>query len=179
MATEDGSLLHNWLGPGARRLERHVTVVRASPEKAAEATELVRLADMPVVRLLFWLRGIPHSKDQTLRDFFSAPPFYILEDDPSQEVVIGTAGRLLRSRAFSSPAELRDYAEAGTIKAIANFRVEPAESGCLISTETWIETYGRRASWLFRAYWLIVGPFSALIRRIFLRAARLRAEGRQ
>ena len=63
------------------------------------------------------------------------------------------------------------------MRAIANFRVDTTDSGSLISTETWVATFGSMASWLFRAYWLIVGPFSALIRREFLRVARKMAEG--
>ena len=174
-----GWLIDCWLGQGARLLERHETFVAVPQEAAAEAIQQVTLAEMPAVRLLFWLRGIRHSGQQTFRDFFSTPPFYILEDEPTREVVIGTAGRLLRPRAFSSPAELRDYAEAGTIKVIANFRVDAVEGGSLMSTETWVQTYGRRASWRFRAYWLVVGPFCALIRREFLRVARRRAEQAQ
>ena len=172
------SLIDGWLGPEARLLVRHESLVAAPPERAYEAIQQVRLADMPVVRGLFTMRGIRHSKEMTLLEFFSTRPFLILEEVPAQEVVIGTAERLRRSRAHpSTPDEFRAYAGEGTMRAIANFRVDATESGSLISTETWIETFGRRARWLFRAYWLIVGPFSALIRREFLRTARKIAEG--
>ena len=171
-------LIDGWLGPEARLLERHESRVAAPPGRAYEAIRQVRLANMPVVRALFTIRRIPHSKEMTLFEFFSTRPFLILDELPAQEVVIGTAERLRRSRAhLSTPEEFRAYTGEGTMRAIANFRVDATEGGSLISTETWIETFGRRARWLFRAYWLIVGPFSALIRREFLRTARKMAEG--
>ena len=133
---------------------------------------------MPIVRALFTVRRIRHSKEMTLLEFFSTPPFMILEEAPAQEFVIGIAGQPWRAKDYAStPDEFRASGRAGTMQAIANFRVDAKEGGSLISTETWVATFGRRARWLFRGYWLIVGPFSALIRREFLRAARATAEG--
>lgn len=170
------SLIDGWLGPEARLLERHESLVAAPPERAYEAVQQVRLMDMPVVRALFTLRRIPCSKEMTLRDFFSTPPFMILEEVPAQEAVIGTANRLWRFRHPSTPDEFRAFTKPGTMQAVANLRVDATESGSLISTETWVATFGPMASCLFRAYWLIVGPFSALIRREVLRTARKMAE---
>lgn len=171
------SLIDGWLRPEARLLERHESRVTAPPQRAYEAMRQVRLAHMPIVRVLFTIRRIPHSRDMTLREFFSTPPFLILEEVPDQEVVIGVAGRPWRFREHpSTPDEFRASAQPGTMQAIASFRVDATGGGSLISTETWVATFGPVASWLFRAYWLIVGPFSALIRREFLREARKTAE---
>jgi len=172
------SLIDGWLEPEARLLERHESHVAAPPERAYEAIRQVRLAEMPIVRALLTVRRIPHSKEMTLQEFFSTPPFLILEEAPEQEVVIGTADWLWRHREHpSTPDEFRAFPKEGTMRAIANFRVDTTDSGSLISTETWVATFGSMASWLFRAYWLIIGPFSALIRREFLRVARKMAEG--
>ncbi len=172
------SRIDGWLGPEARLLERHESRVAAPPERVAEAVEQIRLTDMPIVRLLFIMRGIRHSGEMTLREFFSTPPFLILEEVPALEVVIGNAGGPWRLREPPSALDadgFRASGRPGTMRAIANLRVEATESGSLLSTETWVEASGPRACWLFRAYWLIIGPFSALIRREFLRAARMRA----
>ncbi len=169
-------LIDGWLGPEARLLERHDTSGAAPHQRAYEAIQQVRLSDMPIVRALFRIRRIPHSKEMTLRAFFSTPPFLILEEDPSREVVIGVVSRLGRSLPYSIPEEFRACTEEGVIRAIVNFRVESIGDESHISTETWIETFGSRARWLFRTYWLIVGPFSALTRREFLRAARNAAQ---
>ena len=85
------SLIDGWLGPEARLLERHESRVAAPPERAYEAIRQVRLANMPIVRALFTMRRIPHSKEMTLLEFFSTRPFLILDEASAQEVVIGTA----------------------------------------------------------------------------------------
>lgn len=170
------SLIDGWLSSRARLLERHEVRVAASAERAYEAIAQVRLIDMPVVRALLFIRRIPYSKGMTLRQFFGTPPFLILEDDPPHELVFGVAVGW-RPPAFPTPEDFRRYEREGAIKAAGNFQIEAIESGSLISTETWIETFGARARWRFRAYWLIVGPFSALIRREFLRAAQNSAQG--
>ena len=176
MSRRPALLIDGWLGSEARLLERHDASVAAPHQRSYEAIQQVRLSDMPIVRVLFSIRRIPHSKEMTLRTFFSTPPFLILEEDPSREVVIGVASRLGRVPLYSTPEEFRACTEEGVIRAIASFRVESIGDESCISTETWIETFGSRARWQFRAYWLIVGPFSALIRRQFLRAARNSAQ---
>lgn len=159
-------------------------LVAAPPDRTYEAAQQATLRNMPVVRLLFALRRIPHSREMTLREFFTTPPFLILEEDPPHEVVIGVAGRSWRLRtggarrvAPTTPAEFRAFAEEGAMRVIANFRVEATSSGSRLSTETWVETFGPRARRLFRAYWFVIGPFSAVTRREFLRVARQGAEG--
>jgi hypothetical protein len=44
---------------------------------------------------------------------------------------------------------------------VANFSVEATPTGSLLSTETWVETHGTRARWLFAVYWLAIGPAAA------------------
>ena len=62
------SLIDGWLGPEVRLLERHELRVAAPPERAYEAIRQVRLAEMPIVRALFTVRRIPHSKEMTLQE---------------------------------------------------------------------------------------------------------------
>lgn len=184
MTTQDSrALITGWLGPSARRLQRHQVFVAAPPNRTYEAVQEVRLRDVPVVRVLFTLRRIPYAKDATLRRFFSTPPFLILQEDSPREIVFGVAGRSWRMRDGNtnvlrpmSPAEFRAYADEGTMRAIANFRVDPKNGGAQLSTETWVETHGAGASRRFAAYWLLIAPFSAMTRRAFLRAARQAAE---
>ena len=56
-----------------------------------------------------------------------------------------------------------------------DFRAEPHGGGSLLSTETRVHALTPRARRLFRLYWLVVGPFSALIRRRWLKAIAARA----
>ncbi|MGH9649109.1 MAG: hypothetical protein ACRD3I_01435, partial [Terriglobales bacterium] len=65
----------------------------------------------------------------------------------------------------------------GYAKAMWNFTVERAEEGVTrLATETRVVTYGSSARRKFRAYWLVVGPFSGLIRKEMLRLVKRNAE---
>jgi hypothetical protein len=58
-----------------------------------------------------------------------------------------------------------------------NFRVEPAGNGeCRIVTETRVFATSPPASRAFAAYWRVIYPGSALMRRMWLRAIERRAE---
>jgi hypothetical protein len=70
------------------------------------------------------------------------------------------------------PARIDGWLPRG---AIGNFRAEPAPGGSRIWTETWAFAPARNQTFLFTCYWLLIGPFSAWIRRMLLGAARRRA----
>jgi len=178
---EDASIA-SWLGPEARRLQRHELFVAAPADRTYDAIQDVSLRDMPLVRTLFMLRGISYRKEMPLKQFFSTWPFLMLSDDPPREVVFGIAGPFLpRARRKGvelplTPGDFRAFGEEGCIRAVANFRVDPVKNGSRLSTETWVETFGPAAARRFNVYWFLIAPFSALIRRQFLRAARRLAE---
>ncbi len=75
----------------------------------------------------------------------------------------------------ASPDAFRRAAPTAHLAAVASFRAEAAPGGARLATETWTRTSGRTAALAFGAYWLAIGPWSAWIRRLILRAARARA----
>jgi hypothetical protein len=175
--------IDRWLPPGARRLEHHSIVVGAEPRAALAAIGAVRLRDVPIVGALFTLRGIPHRADATLLEFFGTSPFLILEEEPGRELVFGVVGPFwqlrrgrLPPRIPATPAEFRAALAEGRMAAVGNFRVEPTEDGSRLWTETWGWVPGSVEATAFTAYWMLVGPFSAWIRRLLLRAGRRGAE---
>jgi hypothetical protein len=64
----------------------------------------------------------------------------------------------------------------GLVKAAINFRVTPASTGCVVSTETRVWAADSAARRRFAAYWRVIYPGSAWIRRAWLQAIRQRAE---
>lgn len=178
------SLLDAWLPRGAWRLEHHFIDVAAAAGDALDAVGGLRLRDVPAVGALFSLRGLPYRGEMSLREFFSTSPFLVLGEEASRELVFGVVGPFWQWRRGSvplrvpgTPAEMRAALADGRMAAIGNFRADPAAGGSRLWTETWVYAPrpGQRA--LFTGYWLLVGPFSAWIRRIFLRAAARRAPG--
>jgi hypothetical protein len=59
-----------------------------------------------------------------------------------------------------------------------DLRATAAGDGALLETETRIYLTDAAARRRFGAYWLMIRPFSGLIRRLWLRAAKRRAEAR-
>ena len=147
-----------WLGEGARCVKWHEVTVRASPQQAYRAVLELPLADLPLTRMLFVIRGIAYHRGMTVLELFTTAPFRLLEETAPTEIVFEISRRGFR--------------------AVANIRVEPQGDGARVTTATWVETWGWLATVSFRAYWLVVGPFSGLIRREMLRAAKRRAERR-
>jgi hypothetical integral membrane protein (TIGR02206 family) len=172
--------IDRWVGPGWRLLERHAVEVAVPPGRALDALARLRLGELPVVRALFALRGLASSPDDTVIGFFSARPFALLEVVPGEELVAGVL-RLRRAGGNpspwpGSPADFGVALPSAPFAAIATFRADPSGRGASLCTETWARTRGALPTVAFLAYWMILGPFSAWIRRILLREARARAE---
>jgi len=74
---------------------------------------------------------------------------------------------LLENRALDDP---------GYAKATMNFLITESESGCVVTTETRVHATDARSRRRFGMYWLAIYPGSALIRRMWLRAIKRRAE---
>jgi hypothetical protein len=136
--------------------EYHEITVYASPEAALAAVLALPAARDPVVAALFWLRRIPGG-DLPLRDFFP---------------------RLHIRRAISTPTTyigLGDFLGVTIAFGIWAAPIRAAE-GTRLATETRVHADNAAARRRFQLYWLLVGPFSALIRRRWLAAARRAAE---
>jgi hypothetical protein len=117
----------------------------------------LRAVSDPIVATLFWLRGVPGG-GLSLKAFFSRLG---LEPVISTDRAFVGVGDLLGVRiAFGIWAEPRGGKRAR------------------LATETRVRALNPGARRRFRLYWLVVGPFSALIRRRWLSAARRAAETR-
>ncbi len=160
-------LLDDWL-PLYRFSERHARTVDASPDEAFAAFLAMPVGCDPLVRALFRLRGLDDGARTSVAEFSTRRPFVRLAAD-ERELVFGS-GR--GSAGFvRTPEQWRSIAEPG-LKIAANVRVVALADGrARLTTETRVLPFGRRASLGFRLYWIVVRPFSGLVRRRWLRAA--------
>jgi hypothetical protein len=152
--------------------ERHSIRVAATPERALAAVREVRLDDSPLVKALFKLRGLRAAPRGPLWDALLAQGFQQLGDDTL--VLVGKPWT-----ARGSLREVEDFvgfAEPGYAKMAMDLRAVPDGDAVRIETETRIYLTDASARRRFRAYWLIIRPFSGLVRRGWLRAAKRRAE---
>ena len=163
--------------------EHHSTRVAASPERTLEAARKLRARDVPLMVALMTLRRLPargleRPSPRPVLDQMVLGGFVVLAERPD-EVVLGVVGRFWKLSGGLRPvsaAEFVPFAEHGYAKAVVDFRVSTAPGGCLLETETRIQGTDEHARRTFGRYWRLVHPGSALIRRSWLRAIRLRAE---
>ncbi len=146
--------------------ERHATHVAASPEAVFTAIRAIRAEDIFLFRSMVAIRrGFRGGKESILNppkntpvlDLATRTGFRYLANDPPREVVIGM-----------------DVANG--VLAAMNFHVEPDASGSLLSTETRVFSETRSGMYRFGVYWFVIRPGSGFIRRMWLRAIRIRAE---
>jgi hypothetical protein len=107
---------------------------------------------------------------------FTAGTFRLLAEDSGREIVFGRAGDGRTARKLTAE-EFKTLHSAPLIKTVMNFRIEDVDAThCSLTTETRVYAVGPQALRGFAAYWRMIYPGSALIRRMWLRAIKMRAE---
>jgi hypothetical protein len=150
--------------------EHHSITIAAPPARVFEAIRSVRADEIRLFRTLTWIRrggrrlpeSILNAGDSTpIIDVALRTSFVRLADDAPRELVVATT--------LGAPP--------GHAQATMNFLVQPNRSGgSLVSTETRVFANTARARRRFAVYWRVIYPGSALIRRMWLRAIKRRAE---
>jgi hypothetical protein len=141
----------------------------APPQRVWTALHETTLGDMPLVRMLFRLRGLPATRDRGLLDLEG---FQRVAEDPRRELVVGAVGKPWTVRGgLRRDVDVSTFGEPGYARMALNVLFD----GRTLSTETRVQLTDPRSRARFRRYWLVVGPFSSLIRRAWLRAIARRA----
>lgn len=158
--------------PAYHHSERHSIHVAAGPEQALAAAREARLEDLPLVRVLLRLRGLGRRGSGPVWDALLAGGF-----QPFGEDTVVLVGKPWLPRApLRRVDDFVAFAEAGYAKMAMDLRAVAEGDGARLETETRIFLTDRAARRRFAAYWLVVRPFSGLVRRSLLKAAKRRAE---
>lgn len=174
--------------PDYHAVERHAIGVAAPAERVYSAVRTLNLGESRIVRWLFALRGLPlllsgHQRRGAPRwtlDSLLGAGFILLGEDPPREILLGLVGKFWTptgERVRLDAEGFRRFDRPGFAKAAWNFSLAESVSG-----ETWLKTETRvfcldaAARCRFRAYWLVVRPFSGWTRREALRAIKRAAE---
>jgi hypothetical protein len=153
--------------------ERHARRIDAPPERVFAAVRELSADDTPAVRLLFRLRGLRGDTARPIFDQMERFGFEVVAEEPGRELVVAAIGQPWKLRGGARPrgADFRTFAEPGYAKMALNWRLEDGT----LTTETRVQLTDGTARRSFRRYWLVVRPFSGLIRRAWLRAIARRA----
>ncbi|HYK42160.1 MAG TPA: hypothetical protein VE007_07190 [Thermoanaerobaculia bacterium] len=165
--------------------ERHEIRIAAPPERVFEAIRRVRADEIFLFRTLTWIRRGGRSRApgildaagrESLIDVAIHSTFVLLADDSPRELVVGTVIAAPAGTRPKPAAELFLAPPSGLTLAAMNFLVRPdGDRGSILTTETRVFANGARGRRRFAAYWRVIYPGSALIRRMWLRAIRARA----
>ncbi len=168
--------------PAAHFAERHSRDVAGPPEEAYAATRAITLDEMPLVRTLFSIRGLPAESSalikQTTHPLLSqmlARGFSVLIDRPGREFLIGAIGQPWRLRGgetlpLSTPTTFVEFDGSGFVKMVMSFRYDPCSEGTRITTETRVLATDAASRRAFTRYWVPARLGSRLIRRAILGA---------
>lgn len=94
-------------------------------------------------------------------------------DEPERELVVGAVGKpWTPSGGLVRGADVATFARPGFARMALNVTLDDGT----LATETRVRCTDARSRLLFRLYWLVVKPFSVLVRAEWLRAVKRRAE---
>ena len=170
--------------------EVHSTQVAAPPDRVLAAVRELTAREVPLLVVLMGMRRVPEAilrrsparlargLDRAILNEMTSGGFALLAERPD-ELVFGVVGRFWTTDGGIEPVGTAGFAgfdTPGFAKGAMNFHARPAGGGTLLTTETRIQTTDDSARQSFGRYWRAIGPFSALIRRAWLRAIRKRAE---
>jgi hypothetical protein len=168
-------------------VEHHAVDVASPVDEAYRAVKELDLARSPVVLALLFARGLPtiftgavKPKRRLGLDEIVDSGFVVLGEEPDRELVLGIVGKFWRPTSAVhriEPGEFAGFDAPGFAKAAWNFVVSARHAGgARVETETRVACTDDDARSRFSRYWWLIGPFSALIRRIMLGDIKRSAE---
>ena len=162
--------------PHCDYFERHSILVRATPERAYDAVLTADLAAHPIVKTLLMLRGMRRPAPRSSPRFGEG--FAVAAEDRPREIVIGLEGPFWNPRCRPRGVDAERFADPvppNTARGAWNFFLEREGDATRVTTETRV-LCSDDARKKFALYWLVVRPFSGLIRILMLRTIRAQAE---
>lgn len=166
--------------------EVHTISIAAPPARVFDAIKRVRADEIFLFRTLTWIRRGGRQTPPNILNAGTREPlievathngFLSLAEDAPRELVIGTVvGAPVGPRRRLTPRDFQAALPPGYALATMNFLVTPdGPNASRVSTETRVYANSPSARRRFAAYWRVIYPGSAIIRRMWLRAIERRA----
>ena len=183
-------MLIDLFAPNPDAVEIHSVIIKAPRQTVYRTLWTADFGGSFVIKLLVTVRSIPafirsgfrsrpRSQAITLQTLINSG-FGVLAEKPDEEIVLGISGRFWRPAGNVSSFNRSDFdrpVPVGTARALWNFSVSDLSDGQTnLSTETRVTCGDAASRRKFLIYWLIVRPFSGLIRLIMLKRVRKVAE---
>jgi hypothetical protein len=175
--------------------EFHSIRIGAPKDKVYAALKQVTAEEILFFHTLVWLRRLGRPGPESilnpppgtpLLEMATKTTFIVLAEEPNQEIVVGTlvaAPRGWRPHGKRTPEAFKALLasqQPGFVVAAMNFRLEDCDAAAgpctLLTTETRVYATDASSRRAFARYWRVIYPGSSLIRRMWLRAIKKRAE---
>jgi hypothetical protein len=184
-------MLIDSFAPRPDAVETHSIVINAPRESVYRALWTADLGHSLIIKSLLALRSIPgfiarpcampRNRKLTLQTLIDSG-FGLLAEKAGEEIVLGVTGRFWRPAGNLSQFNRPDFdraVPAGFARGVWNFSVtEKVPGETILTTETRVTCGDPASRRKFLAYWIVVRPFSGLIRLIMLKRVRKIAEAR-
>jgi len=167
--------------PRACFSERHSLDIEASAEQVWAALTSLQWNDLRVTAALMLLRGLGRTPAAGRQRMLDNGPVRLMRLESPRYAAAAAIGRPWQLRPEPGPEakDLQDilgFGEPGWLKYGMDFTLEELPTGhTRVTTTTLCEPTDESARRRFRPYWLLIRPFSGLIRRDMLRAIARRA----
>jgi hypothetical protein len=165
---------------------RHSIAVNASAEQTYAALLASDFSEVWSVRTLMRIRRFGRRASvsraaRSLPERLQGTGFMLLNEEAGKRIIAGVVGKFWRPssgiRRDVHPTQFSAFKEPGFARAGWLFEIVPIDAvHCTLNTETRVQCFGRSAHVAFKTYWLLVGPFSGMIRTAILRTVKRRAE---
>ena len=160
--------------------EVHSRWINADPAVVWAALHAVSAADLPLARILMWLRSAGRTRlHGSLRELRPAlQPLGTIEGREMVTGVITQAWQLFpHTKTIDGGQEaFSAFNEPGWVKVGIDFRLIPERGGTRLRTETRCRATDSRSRATFGVYWMLIRVGSGLIRRETLAAADRRVK---
>lgn len=180
--------------PDPAHLSRFDVRVAASAEATWAAVRVVTPAELPVTRLLTYVRAMPgrilgdghpgpaDAADRPIVDQFVEAGFGVLVEEPPRLMIVGAAAQPWRLRggervSFAAQEAFVAFHRPDHVRIALSFELDPAPGGgTRLAAETRVTPTDAAAARKFGRYWTAIRLGGAVIRFELLRAVRRRAE---
>jgi hypothetical protein len=167
----------NYYLPDYHFNEIHSKNLKAPLDKIYRTLRQLDFSKSWVISGLFKIRGLKTNK-MSFDKMIDTDSFFTIYEKENKEWVIG-----LLADSFKMPTLLKhlenfnDWDPGKGVKIAWNFLLQEMENGNVkVSTETRIQCLSKKAKFFFAVYWVLVRPFSGLIRLEMLRILKNKSE---
>jgi hypothetical protein len=155
--------------------EYHETMVNCSVQNVYHIAKDFDLSKSKMIEILFRMRGLPTNR-MNLKGFIDDMGFTALEENFPYEFLIGFWTRS-KIEKISNYEDFIGNSISPWVKAVWNFKFDELEANkTIVSTETRVLCVAPVTRYTFGLYWLIIKPFSGLIRKKMLKIIKADSE---